>query len=87
MASDPVNKKTVERDVERSSEDDAVSFGKGDILQLEHVNPVLNAKMHLVNNVSAWPTGIDFFLGKSLMSVLCLACGMSWSGEWAEGIY
>jgi hypothetical protein len=29
---------------------DAVSIGKGDILQLEHTDPVLNAKMHLVNN-------------------------------------
>ncbi|PSN70487.1 membrane transporter [Corynespora cassiicola Philippines] len=27
-----------------------MSFGKGDILQLEHTDPVLNAKMHLVNN-------------------------------------
>jgi hypothetical protein len=30
--------------------DDAISLGKGDILQLEHTDPVLNAKMHLVNN-------------------------------------
>ncbi|KAF2709739.1 membrane transporter [Pleomassaria siparia CBS 279.74] len=49
-------KKSDERrvDVERASDSDAdvdwLSFGKGDILQLEHVNPVLNAKMHLVNN-------------------------------------
>lgn len=45
-----------ERDVEGgevlvSSSDDASSLGaKGDILQLEHTDPVLNAKMHLVNN-------------------------------------
>jgi hypothetical protein len=26
------------------------SLGKDDILQLEHTDPVLNAKMHLVNN-------------------------------------
>jgi hypothetical protein len=26
------------------------SLGKGDVLGLEHVDPVLNAKMHLVNN-------------------------------------
>jgi hypothetical protein len=30
--------------------DDASILGKGDILQLEHTDPVLNAKMHLVNN-------------------------------------
>jgi hypothetical protein len=30
--------------------DDDVSVGKGDILQLESTDPVLNAKMHLVNN-------------------------------------
>lgn len=34
------------RDVER-----VISPGKGDILGLEHTDPVLNAKMHLVNNV------------------------------------
>jgi hypothetical protein len=38
-------------DVERAS-DDGTSIGKGDILRLEHTDPVLNAKMHLVNNVS-----------------------------------
>lgn len=52
MATEP-DKKVVEgqTDVERQSED-AVSVGKGDLLQLEHTDPVLNAKMHLVNNVS-----------------------------------
>lgn len=30
--------------------DDAASVGKGDILSQEHLDPVLNAKMHLVNN-------------------------------------
>ena len=30
--------------------EDAVSIGKGDVLGQEHVDPVLNAKMHLVNN-------------------------------------
>ncbi|QDS76817.1 hypothetical protein FKW77_002728 [Venturia effusa] len=29
---------------------DAASIGKGDVLSLEHTDPVLNAKMHLVNN-------------------------------------
>jgi hypothetical protein len=53
MATHPVDKSPASlRDVEQASEEDAHSFGKGDILQLEHVNPVLNAKMHLVNNVS-----------------------------------
>lgn len=31
-------------------ESDEVSLRKGDLLQLEHVDPVLDAKMHLVNN-------------------------------------
>jgi len=53
MATIPIDKKPASlRDIEAASNNDATSFGKGDILQLEHVNPVLNAKMHLVNNVS-----------------------------------
>ena len=32
--------------------DDGSSLGKGDILSREHTDPVLNAKMHLINNVS-----------------------------------
>ncbi|KAH3920849.1 hypothetical protein HBI56_010940 [Parastagonospora nodorum] len=48
---DPVNKKVVhEQDVEDGQVDDSSSLGKGDILQQEHVNPILNAKMHLINN-------------------------------------
>jgi hypothetical protein len=40
-----------DNDVEHATSlDDASSLGKGDILQLEHTDPVLNAKMHLVNN-------------------------------------
>jgi hypothetical protein len=39
-------------DVERA-DDDAVSVQKGDLLSLEHTDPVLNAKMHLINDVSA----------------------------------
>ena len=48
------------RDVELGSDSD--SLQKGDVLSLEHVDPVLNAKMHLVNNVchsprsNPWPT-------------------------------
>lgn len=45
-------KKVVEQDVENNYAlgSDAASVGKRDILQLEHTDPVLNAKMHLVNN-------------------------------------
>lgn len=47
-----------ENDVERGGHgildgDDSSSLGKGDILSREHTDPVLNAKMHLINNVSA----------------------------------
>ena len=53
MAPIPVDKKDDHAvDLERTMSGDAVSFGKGDILQLEHLDPALNAKMHLVNNVS-----------------------------------
>lgn len=37
----------LDQDVER----DSVSIAKGDLLGQEHVDPVLNAKMHLVNDV------------------------------------
>ncbi len=36
-------------DLERDSETSSVS--KGDLLSLEHVDPVLNAKMSLINDV------------------------------------
>jgi hypothetical protein len=36
------------RDVE--NQDETSSLGKGDVLQLEHTDPILNAKMHLINN-------------------------------------
>lgn len=49
MASNLDDKKGGAVDPERASIE-AESFGKGDILQLEHTDPVLNAKMHLVNN-------------------------------------
>lgn len=49
--------KVAQHDVEHGdaafSNDDGSSLGKGDILSQEHTDPVLNAKMHLVNNVSA----------------------------------
>lgn len=46
------DKKAKERDAEQHAtfDDDTSSLGKGDVLQLEHTDPVLNAKMHLVNN-------------------------------------
>jgi hypothetical protein len=45
------DKKVQQQDVEHArAEDDTSSLGKGDILQLEHTDPILNAKMHLVNN-------------------------------------
>lgn len=46
----------LENDVEKTGPhqtdlvDDASSLGKHDLLSLEHTDPVLNAKMHLVNN-------------------------------------
>lgn len=45
-----------ERDAEQGDDDvlqtygETSSLGKNDILQQEHTDPVLNAKMHLVNN-------------------------------------
>jgi hypothetical protein len=45
------DKRVREQDVEHThTDDDTGSLGKGDILQLEHTDPILNAKMHLVNN-------------------------------------
>jgi hypothetical protein len=45
------DKKVQQQDVEHARADDETSsLGKGDILQLEHTDPILNAKMHLVNN-------------------------------------
>lgn len=51
-------KVTQEHDVEHGAHgvfyhDDRSSLDKGDLLSQEHTDPVLNAKMHLVNNVSA----------------------------------
>lgn len=45
-----------ERDAEQGDDNalqmygETSSLGKNDILQQEHTDPVLNAKMHLVNN-------------------------------------
>jgi hypothetical protein len=40
-----------EQDVEHQhAHGETSSLGRDDILQLEHTDPVLNAKMHLVNN-------------------------------------
>ena len=38
------------RAINAQSDDENSSLGKGDILGAEHVDLVLNAKMHLVNN-------------------------------------
>lgn len=54
----------VENQATSSNFDDASSLGKGDILQLEHTDPVLNAKMHLINNA----------IGKFLLGVREFGC-------------
>lgn len=47
----PADKKDVESSAQQQIfDDDVSSLQKGDILSQEHVDPVLNAKMHLVNN-------------------------------------
>ncbi|KAG9693211.1 MFS general substrate transporter, partial [Aureobasidium melanogenum] len=38
------------RPINAQSDDETLSLGKGDILGSEHVDSILNAKMHLVNN-------------------------------------
>jgi len=50
------DKKTYEQDIER----DDLSIGKGDLLSQEHVDPVINAKMHLVNDVRNFGLAIAF---------------------------
>ena len=52
IADEKVDNKKRRGDEETASLDDTVSLGKGDILSLENTDPVLNAKMHLINNVS-----------------------------------
>ena len=48
-----IHKKDVERGGSGVLDDsDGSSVGKGDILSNEHTDPVLSAKMHLINNVS-----------------------------------
>jgi hypothetical protein len=51
-AADDKKLATNQQDVEGGATlyDDTSSLGKDDILQQEHTDPVLNAKMHLVNN-------------------------------------
>lgn len=53
MATTREEEKHFEKDsgnVQDVESQDATSIGKGDVLSLEHTDPVLNAKMHLVNN-------------------------------------
>lgn len=56
-ATDADKKVLQEHDVEHNAhgiltDSDESILGKDDILSREHIDPVLNAKMHLVNNVS-----------------------------------
>lgn len=48
--------KKIRTDEEQADLSDTASLGKGDILSLENTDPVLNAKMHLINNVSCCQT-------------------------------
>ncbi|GAB7354581.1 hypothetical protein MBLNU459_g5029t1 [Dothideomycetes sp. NU459] len=50
-------------DAEAHQSDDDMSLGKRDLLSLEHVDPVLNAKMHLVNNAID-EIGFTWYQGK-----------------------
>ena len=52
LPDEKMDDKKIRGDEETASLDDTVSVGKGDILSLENTDPVLNAKMHLINNVS-----------------------------------
>lgn len=59
-ALDTETKVPQEKDVEHGGHgiidsDESSSLGNGDILSREHTDPVLNAKMHLINNVSTGP--------------------------------
>jgi len=50
-SSSPPDKKDLESSAHQQIfDDDVSSLGKSDILSREHLDPVLNAKMHLVNN-------------------------------------
>jgi hypothetical protein len=46
----PGNFQTLPHPVDNYHEDESSSLGKGDVLGAEHVDVVLDAKMHLVNN-------------------------------------
>ena len=48
-----ISKEEAQVDEEQADFSDTSSLGKGDILSLENTDPVLNAKMHIINNVSA----------------------------------
>lgn len=50
VTSQSIIDKKISFDVERAS---VSSFGKGDILSLENTDSTLNAKMYLINDVSA----------------------------------
>jgi hypothetical protein len=57
--------------------DDASSLGKGDILSREHTDPVLNAKMHLINNVSKFKSFEKRFLLKHTQSYTARSLGLT----------
>lgn len=50
MATAKDDKHAVSPDAVHERGSDDISIQKGDLLNLESVDPVLNAKMHLVNN-------------------------------------
>lgn len=50
MATVKDDKNPIPSDTAGDRSSDEISLQKGDLLNLESVDPVLNAKMHLVNN-------------------------------------
>jgi hypothetical protein len=46
----PQDLQTLPRQIDTHYEDESSSLGKGDILGAEHVDLILDAKMHLVND-------------------------------------
>ena len=50
-----MDEKKIGTDEEQADYSDTASLDKGDILSLENTDPVLNAKMHMINNVGVVP--------------------------------
>lgn len=62
------------KDVESGSpgvlnDEDGSSLGKGDILSDEHTDPVLSAKMHLINNVLDYLQYRKYIIEKVLLTL------------------